>query len=110
MSPRKGFLKFVKLEGSEGCSIPPLFPSLGVVDLMVLASLGILLLWLLILDFDAGVVILNIYVNLLLIFFRAEVSFDDVETGRSFAMGHTANIYSQFTVIGCVTFPIVIWQ
>ena len=23
---------------------------------------------------------------------------------------HTANIYSQFTVIGCVTFPTVIWQ
>ena len=25
-------------------------------------------------------------------------------------MLNTANIYSQFTVIGCVTFPIVIWQ
>ena len=23
---------------------------------------------------------------------------------------YTANIYSQFTVIGCVTFPTVIWQ
>ena len=52
MSTRKGFLQLVKLQGSEGCSISPLFPSLGVVDLVVLASLSLLLVGLFILDFD----------------------------------------------------------
>ena len=78
VSPRKGFLQFVKLEGCEGCSVSPLFPPLSVVYLVVLASLSLLLLRLLILDFDAGVVILNININLFIIFFRGKVSLDDV--------------------------------
>ena len=78
VSSRKGFLQFVKLEGGEGCSISPLLPPLGVVYLVLLASLSLLLLGLLILDFDVCVVILNIYVDLLIIFFRGKVSLDDV--------------------------------
>ena len=71
MSPRKGFLQLVQLERREGGPVSPLFPSLGVVYLVVLPSLSLLLLGLFILNFDIGVVIFNIYIDLfIVIFFR----------------------------------------
>ena len=71
MSPRKSFLQLVKLQRREGCPVSPLFPSLGVIYLMFLTSLSLVLFWLFILNFDIGVVIFNIYVDLfIVIFFR----------------------------------------